>query len=300
VTTTDPTVGPPAPEGIVDERRRAGMAPYLGPEPLPSLTLGRIFQALTLTGAAVWLVRALLLARQPVEVPSFDPFAPPPPDTTIDVLLDVTGLAAFGLAITLIVVDFVWRRERRPKELLQSHGEAYVELPVIWVFPMRYRFVLVASFVFAFFARVKGTVSDPTPFTPLATFQEAHRWSVAAALGWAVVWALGAVVPVLSERAHARRLAWSAWYRERPQSVAFAPPVRDDDLGEPEGFGWILRTAGLVLGALVGLVMGLIAIGEVGKGHPGGLPWLVGAIVIVFFVVRAFGQRRAARTPKQF
>jgi hypothetical protein len=300
VTTIEPPVGPAAPEGIVDERHRAGLAPYLGPDPLPSLTLGRVFQALTLVGSAVWLVRAMLLAQQPVELPTFDPLAPPPPVTTVDLLLDLTGVGAFALAITIIIVDFVWRRERRPKELLKAHGEAYVELPVIWIFPMRYRFVFVFAICFAVFARSKGIVSDPTPFTPLATFEEAHRWSLAGALGWAVVWALGVVVPLLSERAHERRLEWSAWYRERPHSVAFAPPVRDNDIGDPEGFGWILRTAGLILAALVGLVTGLAAGSEVAKGNPGGLPWLVGAVVVVFLVVKAFVRRHSTRLPNHF
>jgi hypothetical protein len=290
--------GPPPPSGIVDDRLLDKVTPYLGPDPVSSRQLGMAFRVLSFCGAALWVVRALLLYAQASSEPVVEMtgFGTGTVKGANAELLAVLNMVGVGMVVALIVVDLLWRKERRPKDVLQTYGEAYVELPMIWVFPMRYRLVLGAGVGLALVARMKGTITDATVVTDVGVLQEAYRWSAVSAIGWAVVWGAGAALPWLADRSHDRRLAWSTWYRERPGTVGFVAPVRDNDIGEPAGFGWILRTAGLVLAAFLGLIFFIAGMELSGEGaRAGAFLWLFMAALTEGLVIRAFVQRRTPR-----
>ena len=293
--TPDAPTGPAAPAGIVDERLRDKLTPYLGPDPVSSRQLGTAFRILSMVGAAVWLLRAVVSYAQA----DLEPELVVSSTGLITVqgahaeLLGLLSLVVFPLVVALIAVDLLWRRERRPKERLQARGEAYVELPMIWVFPMRYRLVLGAGVALAVLAGMKSQLTDVTILTDPTAIQEAYRWSAVSAIGWAVLWATGAALPWMADRAHDRRLEWSAWYRDRPETVGYVLPVRDNDIGEPAGFGWILRTAGLVLLGFLGLIFLAAGMEILGEGDTAAAAfWLFLAAMSEVVVIRAFVRRR--------
>jgi hypothetical protein len=297
--TPDAPTGPSAPSGIVDERLRSKLTPYLGPDPVPSRQLATSFQILSGIGAALWVARAVLFYVQSNREPNVvvDGFA-----GTVRIeganaaALGVTGLIGFALVVALIAVDLLWRRQRRPKDVLQAYGEAYVELPMIWVFPMRYRLLSGAGVGLALLAGANSSLNDGAMFTDLADIQDAYRWSAVSAIGWAVLWATGVALPWLADRSHQRRLEWSAWYRDRPGTVGFVTPVRDNDIGDPAGAGWILRTAGLVLLALTGIILVFAGLEASGEGDTGAaLICLLLAALSLGIVIRAFVRRRTPR-----
>jgi len=272
----------------------------MGTEPTPSRSLGQAVRVLAFMAAGIWTVKAVLLFQRWVaerDVGDSVSVGGVGDGAVVDTLLALVTVAGFWVVVAAIICDLLWRRQRRPKALLKSHGEAYVELPLIWVFPVRYRLAVGSLVALAVIAGANSRVPEPTLFTDPEAFDRARLWAAIAAAAWAPVWATGAIMPWLSERAHARRVEWSQWYRWRPETVTYVEPVRDSDIGEGEGIGWILRTAGLVLAGMLGVIFAIGGLSGVAGGDPAGVLFLVPGAVTTWLVVRAMVRRRPRHRP---
>lgn len=289
--------GPAAPAALLPPgaRRKHTPVPYLGPDPMPSRRLGIVVQVLTSFAAIVAGGQAMVLySRMRIDeriargdVLTTDTWEA---KTT---LLGGVGLARLAFVVAAAVAGLLWRRARRPKDVQVHYGEAYIELPLTWIVPLWVR--LAPAVLVGLGVLVSGTVrpADPTRIT-FADQAALDRVACFQLVCWAVAFATLAYWPLLSERTHLLRRAWSEWYRERPGSVPYVPPVADrpTDVGRPEGIGWVLRTAGLVLLLMVG-VIGVIAAVASLRSDP--LPALLTLVVLGtldVLVVQAFLRRR--------
>jgi hypothetical protein len=270
-------------------------APYLGPEPVPSQSFGIVYQVLCGLAAAVFLARGVLYLERWSAAQSAAELSPP--FALAGVRGGSTGLlalvesATFAVVVLAIVGSFVWRRNRRPKDALAAYGEAGVEMPLGWVLPMWLRVVTGVAVIGGAFGIAKGAVR-PDMF--LADLPGARLSAAVGSLGWAIAWLLTAAWPVFANRAQDRRSAWSTWYRQRPGSVPFVEPVKgeDTDIGEPEGAGWVLRTAGLVVSGLVSSLFVAGGLSGLAAGDPTGIWFFVPGALVSYLVVRAFIRRR--------
>jgi hypothetical protein len=296
VTFDDP---PPPPDLVVGQGRRGRRpVPYLGEDPAPSRSMGLALQ-LTCVGAAVtWLLRALVHLQQwrqdqnLVEDAQLGvPFTVQPESGTDLAPLLVT-LSWWAIA-GAVVCDLVWRRSRRPNQIRTARGEAHVELPLSWLVPRWFPVLVAAAVAVGALGMSQGTVDGQTLVNEIPT---ARLWSVVGSVGWVVVWALVALLPRFANRAQARRVEWSAPYRERPETVPYLPPLKGegDQLLE-EGFGWVLRTGGLVVGAMVCPFLVLGGLSELSDGNRGGGGWLLAGLALGWLVGRAFVRRSQRR-----
>jgi hypothetical protein len=276
--------------------------PYLGTEPRPSKLTAMMLLGACGAAAAMYLVRAVLYLRVGSLEQSFldQPSASRLADADSAARLVSSLGPVILLAVALIVVlDLVWRVQRRPKQARTELGEAYVEHPLTWITPVALRVLWAVLLVGAVAAGMAGSI---TRTTAAADYPHHRQLLALGNVGWAAVWVtLGAWV-LLANRSHARRLAFSGPYRADPSSVPFFPAVGGsgafDTSGSSSGLGWVLRTAGLTFAAIVGLVMLIGGVADLTGGRPSGLGWTAAGGGILALVVWAGVRRRQrARAP---
>lgn len=120
------------------------------------------------------------------------------------------SLLAVGL---VLILDLVWRSQRRPKQRRTQHGEAYVEFPVGWVTPIAVRIGWVALAIGSYLFSVAGhTTSTMAP----ADFPHARQMSALSNVGWTLFFFTLIGWVLLINRSHDRRVAWSVPYCADP------------------------------------------------------------------------------------
>lgn len=289
--------GPSAPDTLLASGASAKHTPvpYLGPDPMPSRRYGVAVQILTAVAAVTAAAQAIVLygrMRLAERVAGGDVVVAATWSSK-DALLGGLGALRLLFVVAAIVAGVLWRRSRRPNDLLVHYGEAYVELPLTWIVPVWLRFAPAVLFSAGFLAGATAQPDDPL----FRTFAEQAAMDRAACFGavcWAIAWASLACWPVISERTHVLRRAWSEWYRERPGSVPYVAPVADrpNDVGRPAGIGWVLRTAGLVLLLIVGVIGTLSAASALFSDTGPAVLVLAVLVPVDVLVVQAFVRRR--------
>lgn len=294
--------GPPAPPNLLPSGARAKHTPvpYLGPDPMPSRRYGLAVQIVTAAAATVAAAQSytfytrMKVDQQIVrgEVLTTDTW-----ESKGTLLAAVGGLRSL-LVVAAVICGFLWRRSRRPKDARVHYGEAFVELPLTWIVPAWLRFAPAVLISVGVMASVTAVPADPT----LITFQDQVELDRASAIGtaaWALAWATLACWPLVSERTHLLRRAWSGWYRERPGSVPFVAPVADrpTSIGQPAGLGWVLRTAGLVLLAMVGVIGTVSAAASLGSDPGPAAIALVLLLPLDIVLIQTFARRWRSRSP---
>jgi hypothetical protein len=269
------------------------LVPFLG-DPHASQTMGKVVQvaagllvAFHAIRAGLWAYFSVLTGNQVGQtfVVGSDRLV------SVGRIIDATTVLFWPTLIAAVVVDAMWRRKRRPKDLLRTHGEAYVEATMTRVVPVAYR---AGSLILVGAAVGVGVISNPARVRPTEVAGYAIGRSLASVL-WALSWATLIVWVIASEHHLARRLAKAADPNLAGFSVPYVEPeVEQTTIGEPAGVGWILRTAGLVM---VGMFALLIAIGSIsmvasGKDTVAGLIWLAGSVGVLGLVTWAFVRRR--------
>ncbi|HEY5153336.1 MAG TPA: hypothetical protein VIJ47_01290, partial [Acidimicrobiales bacterium] len=176
-----------------------------------------------------------------------------------------------------------------------------VESPLRWVSPIWLRVATIGSILVYV---VLTTAGRTTKSTAPADFP-AHRETQAVAYAVLALFFLALVFQVyLSRQAYRRRRAWSTPYRDGLAPTPHFPAVVDrssfgvrSEVNQPEGLGWFVRTAGLILLAFIGVPMVLFAAGELAHGHPLALPWFLGGVVMCGVFLRAMVRRWRANHP---
>lgn len=288
--------GPPAPAGLLPPgaAQKHQPVPYLGNDPMPSARYGTAMQIVTAAAATVAVAQAMVLhtrGRISQRIASGD-LASSDAWTGKTNLLVGLGLFRAALVVGALVTGWLWRRSRRPKDLLIHGGEAHVELPLTWIVPTWLRY-LPGGLIFVGVAVGVAVMPDPTMQLDYEQAAAADRAGMIGALCWAAAWSTLAYWPVISERTYAVRLAWSAWYRERPGSVPFVMPVADrpSTIGTPAGGAWVLRTAGLVVLSLVGFIGTLSAVSSLVSDTVPAFITLVLLVPLDIVLVRTFLRR---------
>lgn len=270
--------------------------PYLGPVPAPSQPIGKLLQVACVAAAGIGLVRALLfvrrsdLDRQLVDGVRGSAIAASL-RSNADSLALMQSLTRVSV-IVIVIGGMAWSSARRPRDRRIEQGEAYVESPMNAVVPLWMR--LVTAFAWAAGLLLFIATSGSTSTTTAADLSGLRLRSAFSSASWAV----GCVFYLLwIKRANAKldhRLTWSTPYREAPDLVPFHTPISEiaaGQVGTPSGFGWMLRTAGLVMLALTGFVMVLGSLTE----SPRNVPVALLGVAIMGFVVAA-GVRRFRKT----
>src|SRR3954469_8216450 len=199
---------------------QAGLTiPYLGPEPPPSRISGYALMGAAAVGTLFYLVRAgLYLNLAGVEQTFLD-------QPTKARLADVTSAGhtipslkpwVWALLALTLGIDFIWRFQRRPKQIREAQGEAYVEFPLKWVTPIWLRLIWVALGVGGLLA---GQAAAVRTTTLASDYPGHHQTAALSSACFAVLWATFALWVVLDFRSHARRLAFSEPYRQDSSQV---------------------------------------------------------------------------------
>lgn len=269
--------------------------PYLGPDPAPSLPVGRAFAAVCALGALVRVVeavgyvqRASLDRKLAVGIAVRDELDR---NTSFMNALAVLRLSSWVAFFVLLVL---WGRRRRPKATLQRLGESYVESPYRWVVTAPFQVVLFVPVIAAVIANSISSSSVP----PTASRLASHRmWSAFSSGMWALYYAVMVGAVVLCERALRERLAASGAHRAGAAPIPYVPAVGPTGVlqAEPVRGGWIVRTMVLSMGLIVG-TFGLIA--ALAQADAAGLLWAVVFAAIDAAVIRAFVRRHRASHPK--
>jgi len=282
------------PQRWTADSAKAGLTiPYLGPEPPPSKISGLALIGASGTGAVFFLIRAgLYLHLAALERTFLDRRTP---STLADVQSTTRLVSSLGSIVLLLVgltllVDLIWRYQRRPKKARTELGEAYVEFPLKWVTPVALRAIWVGLALGSILLGQAGSIHPTT----LAADYPGHRQMTAlGSVGWAVLWVSLGVWVVLVNRSHARRLAFSLPYRADASQVPYFPSVagavlletkRTGDRGA-SGIGWALRTAGLIMLCFIGTGALIGGWAEIGYGHITGWGWLLGGAAMWAFVI---------------
>ena len=216
----------PPPVSADEARSGIGTIPYLGPEPPPSRQLGTFLRVALILGGLSALARAALYLQRA----SLDRRLASNP--TADVVAAIRGnqdalalitIATLLLAGAVVIVNILWRRQRRPKEILNAHGEAYVESPLRQITPASARVALaVAMFIFL----IGLMNSNPPTGTTVDHLAHYRDWSAVTMLALAGLWAFDYIVVVIADRHHDNRLRLSMAVRQRPETVPFIPPIK--------------------------------------------------------------------------
>jgi hypothetical protein len=215
-------------------------------------------------------------------------------------VIDAVSVVFWPTLLAVAVLDFVWRRKRRPKDVLAAHGEAYVESTFNRVTPPLYRIGFGVVIAIALLTGLTTTTSSTLRPADVPGYATARGIS---SLLWAGAWALEVAIVWLSERHLARRMAKAADPVLAAYSVPFVEPETERGTGgELAGLGWVLRTAGLVL---VGMFSALVFIGGVTELPTGkepavdlafGAAGAAGLVLVGWAFVRRARRRRADAT----
>jgi hypothetical protein len=289
---------PPTPPTSRVDTFEDSLVPFLG-DPESSKILGRLVQIFSGVLVLYNLVRFgqwLLFASAAQGILNGTGTTTPSQLLQLGQTIDTVALVFWPTLIAVAVIDIVWRRKRRPKEVLAAYGEAYVEATINRTVPVMLR---VAMGVSIGLALVTGFVStSPTNLHP-ADVPGYATSRAASAVFWALAWLCEIGIVWASERHLARRMAKAADPRLAGYTVPYVQPESDRGaVGETAGVGWILRTAGLVL---LLLVSGLLIIGAAselpsGKEPVTDLVFLAICVPIVVLVIRAFVRRVTRKT----
>jgi len=304
-----PPSGPPAtdvPRWTADSKAARLTIPYLGPQPPPSRSTSVALIAACAAAAAVQLVKAGLYLRQAqaeqlfLDLPSLAHAQAVRSGHSQLTTFGTISLLVIGL---VLILDLVWRSQRRPKRRRVQHGEAYVEFPVVWVTPIAVRIGWVALALGSYFASAAGRT---TATMARADFPHARQMSALSSVGWSLFFFTLIGWVLLINRSHDRRVAWSTPYRADPSLVPFFPPVAgmglfgagsssgDSSRSTASGPMWALTTAGLILLCIFGVGALFGGVAELGYGHATGVAWIVaggGSLAFVGWVmVRRYQQ----------
>ncbi|MFN8039752.1 MAG: hypothetical protein U0Q07_11140 [Acidimicrobiales bacterium] len=275
-------------------------APYLGPVPPPSTLLGRALIVACAVMAALGVARSLAyLMRASIDQALVDRVSVPRGDLeSSSSLVAALSLAAMAGVFATVGLEVAWRRRRRPKEVLQAYGEAYVEAPLRQAVPIGVRLALGLAGGASVLAFFQGATTRSMTAAQLVS---ARRWSATAAALLAVTWILLAVFVLTADRHLRRRLEWSGEARAHPGAVPFFPPQREvgEQTGTPAGLGWVLSTAGLVVLVLVGGLMGIGSVAAIVTGQLAGLPWLAVSAAVLALPVWVFRRRWRRRAEQR-
>jgi len=276
------------------------LVPFLG-DPNGSRAMGKALQiaaavlvAYNLCRAALWAYFSLLsngAASDAVSAASSNRIV------SVGEAIDAMALLFWPTLIVGVVVDAVWRRQRRPKGVLQAHGEAYVEATLTRAVPVGVR---VAAVVLVGAAFLAGIGASPNRIAPSEVAGFAASRALAMVL-WALAWAALIAFVATSERHLARRVAKAADPNLAMFSVPYVEPEAErGTTGEEAGVGWILRTAGLVLVGLFSFPIVLASMFALpsGKDTAASLIALAIAGPILGLVAWAFVRRWKRRTPR--
>jgi len=275
------------------------LVPFLG-DPTASRSMGKAVQAVAALLVAYNLCRAVLWAyfsllssgavRDGVSAASSNRIV------SVGEAIDAMALLFWPTLIAGAVVDALWRRQRRPKHVLEAHGEAYVEATINRAVPAGVR---AAAGVLVGAAILVGISASPSRVRPSEAAGFAASRSLTMVL-WALGWGALIVFVVMSQRHLARRVAKAADPNLAMFSVPYVEPEAErGTTGEEAGVGWILRTAGLVL---VGLFSFIVVLGAMfalpsGKDTAASLIALAIAGPILALVAWAFVRRWKRRAP---
>ncbi len=278
----------------VDSNQAKLTIPYLGPEPTPSRLSGFAFLGACGASALLFVIRAgLYLHLGALEQNFLDHRSQAllaDADSAAHLVSSMAPIILLSIGLA-IILDLVWRLQRRPKHARTELGEAYVEFPMKWVTPVGIRVAWVGLAVAGMLASSAGSIHRTT----LAADYPQHRQMLALGnLAWAGFWVALGVWVLIVNRSHARRMAFSGPYRADPSQVPFFPAVAGavmlDTSESSSGLGWVVRTAGLAVAFIVGLVFVIGGVSDLTKGRLGSLGFVaVGAVllgIVVFAMVR--------------
>ena len=295
-----------SPRWTADAKQAKLTIPYLGAEPPSSKPTGILLMIAASVSAGLLAVRAGLYLRQ-AGIDS-DLFGHPTTAILSQAqsgarLIDQVGLIVRLTIVVTLVLDLIWRAQRRPKQLRLDRGEAYVEFPMAWVTPMALRITWIALALGGLLASTAGSISDTTRG---ADYPDHRHLQAVGSVAWAAFFVCIVVWVLLVNRSHERRMAFSGPYRADPSQVPFFPAVTGSGLfglgggagsggstsgsgsgpaSGSGGIGWLLRTVGLALLFVVGLVATLGGFSELLHGHAGALLLLPAGLAMVGFVV---------------
>jgi hypothetical protein len=295
-------LGPPDVSGPARSRVDTfedGLVPFLG-DPNASKLSGRLLQFAAGVLVLYNLVRAVLFTDAAIlSQQVLDGTNTTTPETLIDLghLIDTTTVVFWPSLVVVLVLDLVWRRSRRPKGVLQSHGEAYVEATLNRCTPVLAR----VGFALPCAIAVVVGLSSNSAHVRAADIPGNMTARAVASFAWAIGW-VGLIALVwFSERHLARRVAKAADPMLAAYTVPYVEPEPAGTIGESAGPAWIFRTAGLVLLGLVGLAFALGGLLELPSGKETGVDLvfvLLGGAALGFVgwrFARRFGRAKPAR-----
>lgn len=290
-----PSTAPPSgPARNLARRAEVEAAPYLGPVPTPSLTIGRALIGFCLLGAALRLTvafRYLQLAaldRRLLDAPTFD--LATDARSNADAIQSLTTVQLLSW-VALFALLVYWQRSRRPAPTLAAHGETHVETTIGWVTPVWLRLLQWATIGIGLWASFGDRGDSATARADLPAIRTRAAMSFAAFAGY---WLLKAVTVVISEQHLRNRLALSTQQREGLAPATYVAPLDElqlttangEDLVRP---GWIFRSAGLFI-LVVGGVFAVLA--GVGIGTPTGFACAAAGVMAVSYAVRSILRSR--------
>jgi len=201
--------------------------PYLGPEPRPSKAIGRAFLLACVLDVVIHLSKAWMDLDQAGKDRDFLAHPTRAGSAALSSgahTLSTMGKVALGGIAVALVLDLVWRGQRRPARRRDQLGEAYVEHPSRWVTPIALRISWIVLAVTGFLLGANSTIR---PTTAPEQYSHLRELQALSSLAWAGFWLSLVLWIVLVNRSHARRMAFSGPYRADPSQVPFFPPVRD-------------------------------------------------------------------------
>ncbi len=268
-----------------------GAVPYLGPIPPPGRFMETYALAISAAVAAVWLVRALAFlplvssAQRLLDEADGVLSTDTAEFTRNAALVDLLWLVGLVGGLGTVVVHAVWRSKRRPKGIVRTYGESYVEAPAKVYLTAAYRVASVAFVVVTYLGFQAGRIGRTTlPSAMPGKF----LFMMGASITLALAFGFEAYAVRIARRHTDDRLAWSGPYRENPSAVPYVAPVASGGAFEgssgqnSSGIGWIFTTLGLSMLGIIGgiaFIAGITSLG--GKDRvPAAISLLVGAAMI--------------------
>ncbi len=284
---------PAAPFTSRVESFEGDLVPFLG-DPDRARVSGKLAQSAFAVVAVYNLARAGLWAYLSILMGQRGQASAAKQVTAVAHLVDFVSLAFWPTLIAAAAVDLAWRAKRRPKAVLQAHGEAFVEATITRVVPMWLR---ATSIVLVGVAVGIGAFGSTNP----ASTSQLSAWAATrglSALIWAMAWGSLILWVTMSERHLDKRMGKAADPTLAIYSVPYVEPEAENgNIGQPAGAGWLFRTAGLII---AGLFSSLVLIGSVsmlpsGKDTIAALIGLVISGVVLSAVSWAFVRRWKVR-----
>jgi hypothetical protein len=213
--------------------RRCPGYPYIGPLPSPARTFAVALVWSTAAFAFLALVQAgLFLQRAHLDQQRADGADASSAITHNSAATHVLAYLMVAGAIVVILLEILWRQQRRPIEALASRGEAYVETPMRQAIPAPLGVAVVVCLVAFGVTLVRGVVPAGAPAASLAAYR---WWSAANRVTLAVFWLLALTLVVMTDRHLGRRVARSTDARLDPAGVGYIATLVPRDQRRVEG-----------------------------------------------------------------